>query len=85
MSTPLSAEQRLAISRAMCLQALRQPAWLLCVQRMSAQPTHASGEPPGPSMAAELLDRCLTACLDAIHRHTVHPQADNGPMPPPQT
>lgn len=82
MSTPLSAEQRLAVSRTMCLQALRQPAWLLCVQRVGAQARPAPGETTGPSMAAELLDLGLTACLDALHRRSSHQPSESAPTPP---
>lgn len=70
MNAPLSPEQGLEVSRALCLQALQQPAWLLLVQRMCAQPAHAAtgtpSDPPGPSMAETLLNRCVKTFLDQL-------------------
>jgi hypothetical protein len=70
MSTPPSPEQRLEVSRALCLQALRQPAWLLLVQRMCVKPTHsasnAHGDTPEKSLAETLLSQCVKAFLDQL-------------------
>jgi len=49
MITPPSAEQRLAVSRALCIQALQQPAWLLLLQRVCAKPAHAHSEQHKPA------------------------------------
>lgn len=65
MNTPLSAEQRLAVSRAMCLQALRQPAWLLLAQRVCAHA--ASNDSPGPNLPSGLWGQCIEAFLDHLH------------------
>ena len=65
MNTPPSAEQRLKVSRALCQQALRQPAWVLLAQRVCAP--SASCDPARPSMAAGLWDRCIKSFLDYLH------------------
>jgi hypothetical protein len=80
MNTPPSAEQRLQVSRALCLQALRQPAWLLLVQRVCASPpAHGPGAAPATSLKAELWGRCLTALLAQRQGNT--PPAKS-PAPP---
>lgn len=82
MSTPPSPEQRLEVSRALCLQALRQPAWLLLVQRVCAKPTHsashAPGDTPGQNLAETLLSQCVKAFLDQLDdKHIRQGQSDH--------
>lgn len=77
-ATPLTAEQRLEVSRALCLQALRQPAWLLFAQRVCVKPAHAPGEQPSHSMAGELLGRCIESFLGQLdHAHVSQRQDDH--------
>ncbi len=59
MSPPLSAEQRLVVSRAQCLTALRQPAWLLLAQRVCATPTHPPKEQSAACTSADFVTRCF--------------------------
>ncbi len=85
MNTPPSPEQRLEVSRALYLQALRQPAWLLLVQRVCANPTHAPSNAPEPNMAETLLKRCLQSFLDQIDDTPMqHSQHDHAPHDPTQ-
>ena len=49
MNAPLSPEQGLEVSRALCLQALQQPAWLLLVQRVCAKSAQGASGQSKPS------------------------------------
>ena len=77
MSSPLTAEQRLEVSRALCLQALRQPAWLMLAQRMCVKPAHAPGDQPSQSMAAELFGLCIKSFLGQLDNTHVSQSQDN--------
>ena len=77
MSTPLTAEQRLEVSRAQCLKALRQPAWLLLAQRVCVQPAHAPGENPSQNTTAELVGRCIESFLDQLDNAHVSQRQDD--------
>lgn len=76
-ATPLTAEQRLEVSRAQCLQALRQPTWLLFAQRMCIKPTNAPCEPPSQSMASELFGLFIKSFLDQLDNAHVSQRQDD--------
>jgi hypothetical protein len=77
-AAPLTAEQRLEVSRAQCLQALRQPTWLLFAQRVCGKPAHAPGEKPSQSMAAELFGLCIKSFLGQLdNAHVSQGQDDH--------
>lgn len=77
MSTPLTAEQRLEVSRDQCLKALRQPAWLLLAQRVCVQVAPAPGDHPSQNMAAELVGRCIESFLDQLNNAHVSQRQDD--------
>ena len=82
MSTSQTAEQRLQVSRALCLQALRQPVWLLLAQRVSAHSAHSSTKPAQAHSLSALLVHGLEAFLDQLDDTHIgqgqndHPQQD---------
>lgn len=89
MGAELPAEQRLAVSRAIGTQSLRQPAWLLLAQRMGTHAMRSPDDPSPPNPAAELLTCGLTALLNALHRpapHAAHHSTSSyeGTSPPPE-
>lgn len=48
MSNDLNAVQRLAVSRALLSEALRDPVWLLLVQRLLKERPPPKASPPAP-------------------------------------
>lgn len=80
MNTPPSAEERLKVSRALCQQALQQPAWLLLAQRVCAQPGQGPHATPANDWMAELWGHGLTALLKHLNDNAAPPQP---PTPPP--
>jgi hypothetical protein len=46
MSSGLNAEQRLAVSRALLVEALRDPVWLMLIQRLLKEKTAAKSSVP---------------------------------------
>ena len=77
MSAPLSAEQRLAVSRAQCLTALRQPTWLLLAQRLCKAPTHAPNNQDAESAPKDFLDRCIESFFDPLHSPHISQRQDD--------
>jgi hypothetical protein len=66
MNRPKNAEQRLEVSRALCLQALKQPAWLLIAQRVSVHLTHAPMHPNSSKDIPDLLNHCMSSFFDKL-------------------
>lgn len=66
MNAPRDAEQRLEISRALCIQALKQPVWLLVAQRVSGFLTPASTHPETHEGIFYLLDTCIQSFLNKL-------------------
>lgn len=62
-----NADQRLLVSRALCLQALKQPLWLLAAQRVSAPSSHAPAAADSQNELSNLLGRCIESFLHKLN------------------
>ena len=67
MTPPLTAEQRLAVSRAQCEQALGQPIWLLLAQRVCDSAGRTTGAQSHACTLVAWLDPAIKTLLDHLH------------------
>ena len=77
MSALLSAEQGLAVSRAQCIAALRQPTWLLLAQRLCKEPTHAPNDQDSEHAPKDFLGRCIESFFDPLHSAHISQRQDD--------
>lgn len=78
MNRPKNAEQRLEVSRALCLQALKQPLWLLAAQRASIQLKDTHSDTDGQNEISALLEHCVASFLHKFNVPHVR-QSQTGP------